>query len=229
MGGEQSPSSVSPGHRTPSPAPAARAEAYSEDSGVGGAVGAAPDGSGFSFARPRLPRFVEAFPMSTFSPGSLGDTGKAGGGRTRHGRRARAMKGLQGNGKGRGSPRGPGGGGSSTAGPGPRPLLGPRVPARRFRLPPGPPRAVRATSSSDVSRRRHIGKAPPPPPPPLLPQPLPPLPPPSSSCCLTSAATKKIEPLVRPTDAGSTRSPSARLLMTAPGPAADGPLPSARS
>lgn len=75
VGGEQSPSSVSPGHRTPSPAPP---EAYSEDSGVSGAVGAAPDGSWFATARPRLPRFVEAFPMSTFSPGSLGDTGEGG-------------------------------------------------------------------------------------------------------------------------------------------------------
>lgn len=182
IGTEQSPSSVSPGHRTPSPA---SPEAYSEDS----AVGAAPDGSGFALARPRLPRFVEAFPMSTFSPGSLGDT-REGGRRkdtSREGGGAGwAMKALQGNGEGPWSPRGRGRGFLNRR-PLPPPTPRPPGPARRFRRPPGPPRAVRATSSSDVSRRRHIGKAPPPP---LLPQRLPPLPPPSCCSCLTPRPQK---------------------------------------
>lgn len=182
IGSEQSPSSVSPGHRTPSPA---SPEAYSENS----AVGAAPDGSGFALARPRLPRFVEAFPMSTFSPGSLGGhkgrraeeghvTGRGGAGW--------AMKALQGNGEGRGSPRGRGRGLLNRR-PSPPRTPRPPGPARCFRRPPGPPRAVRATSSSDVSRRRHIGKAPPPP---LLPQRLPPLPPPSCCSCFTPRPQK---------------------------------------
>ena len=137
------------------------------------------------------------------------------------------MKGLQGNGKGRGSPRGPGGG-PLTAGPGPRALPCPRVPARRFRRPrarpaqPVPHPPVTSAGAAILERRRRRRRF-------FLSRFL------LYRLRLAPAAsrprphTKKIEPLVRPTDAGSTRSPSARLLMTAPGPAADGPLPSARS
>lgn len=219
ISGERSPSSDSWGPRIPSRVSAAPGEANSEDGGVWGAKGTAPDGAGFTLARPSLSGFAGALPDSGSSPGSLGDTGEGerrkdtsregGGGPGGDGtpRKGRAP------GETRGAERG-----SLTSSP------GPRVPARRFRRSPGPPRRGLATSSSDVSRRRHIGKAPPPPPPPLPP---PPPPPPRSSGSPWAATAGRKEPLARPDDRPACFAP-ARLPMTAPGPATDGRRPSTR-
>lgn len=220
ISGEQSPSSDSWGPRIPSRVSAAPGEANSEDGGVWGAKGTAPDGAGFTLARPSLPGFAGALPDSGSSPGSLGDTGRraeeghvTGGGR-RAGRRRNPKKRVSAGGD-------PGGGekvvDSESQPPGPYPPL----PAFSRSA---PPRRGLATSSSDVSRRRHIGKAPPPPPP-LLPPP-PPRPSRSSGSPWAAIAGRK-EPLARPDDRPACFAP-ARLPMTAPGPATDGRRPSAR-
>ena len=162
-------------------------------------------------------------PCQTLAPAPVlwGTQGKAGGGRTRHGRGAagRAAKEPQEKGERRGRPGGRRGvRRQRDPTPGSLPAASGALPPR-----PAPPRRGRATSSSDVSRRRHIGKAPPPPP---LPPPPPPPPPRSSGSPWAATAGRK-KPLARP-DARPARFAPARLPMTAPGPATDGRSPSAR-
>uniref|UniRef100_A0A8C0SJ56 Golgi phosphoprotein 3 n=1 Tax=Canis lupus familiaris TaxID=9615 RepID=A0A8C0SJ56_CANLF len=169
-----------------------------------------------SFVGPRRP---DAAPRSSRGGGG-------GGGREGTSRAAGRSRGPGGQGERRRRPEGAGAARSGE--PRPRPPL----PA-----PSGPPRAGGATSSGDVSWRRHIGKAQPQPPPPPPPPPGARLPPgrgrTSGERCSPRLASPRLASPARPSRAGPSphdcprprcrrTSPGRRDLTRKPGPRAAG-------
>lgn len=172
-------------------------------------------------ARPRLPHSWGG-PRQSLAAGRISRQakGETDEGRTRYGPR-RGVGGTAGSAPTRG--RAP----AETPEPGKKVSVGgfppsPPPPGRLPALPvlsrPAPPRAGCATSSGDVSQRRHIGKAQPPPPPPSLPR---------SSGCLGARDRRREELFLRFAGAWPARFAPTRLPMTAPRPAADGRRPGA--